>query len=257
MTVNVILIDDEEVALNAMRRRVDWAKYGVTEVFLADSMQSAQRIFSTNPVDIMVSDIEMPQGSGLELFEWVKTYYPHVECIYVTCHPDFAYLRKALQLGSADYLLKPIDYQEMDRILTQLIRRLRDRKPAAHPDVLPLKPEEGEAAENDTVQAVKEYVRAHLGDTIYIGDIAASVYLNEQHLMRVFKRETGVSVLEYITGERLALSRHLLLTTSMPVNQVALQAGYENHSYFIRLFKRNFGVTPQAYRQNGGKTVPE
>ena len=39
----------------------------------------------------------------------------------------------------------------------------------------------------------------------------------------------------------------------MPVNQVALQAGYENHSCFIRLFKRNFGVTPQAYRQNGGK----
>ena len=114
--------------------------------------------------------------------------------------------------------------------------------------------QEKNAAENDVVQAVKDYVRVHIRDTIYIGDIAASVFLNEQHLMRIFKRETGVSVLEYITGERLAVSKRLLITTALPVNQVALQAGYENYSYFIRLFKRNLGVTPQVYRQNGGKT---
>ena len=92
--MNAILIDDETVALNALHRRVDWSKYGIREVFLADSMQSAQELFSGHPIDIMISDIEMPRGSGLDLYEWVKIYYPHVECIYVTCHPDFAYLRK-------------------------------------------------------------------------------------------------------------------------------------------------------------------
>ena len=252
--MNAILIDDETVALNALHRRVEWSKYGIREVFLADSMQSAQQLFSGHPIDIMISDIEMPRGSGLDLYEWVKIYYPHVECVYVTCHPDFAYLRKALQLGSADYLLKPIDYVELDRILTQLVKRLRERKPHAQPETVMETGQEKNAAENDVVQAVKDYVRVHIRDTIYIGDIAASVFLNEQHLMRIFKRETGVSVLEYITGERLAVSKRLLITTALPVNQVALQAGYENYSYFIRLFKRNFGMTPQVYRQNGGKT---
>jgi two-component system response regulator YesN len=143
---------------------------------------------------------------------------------------------------------------ELDRILTQLAKRLRERKPHAQPETALETGQEKNAAENDVVQAVKDYVRVHIRDTIYIGDIAASVFLNEQHLMRIFKRETGVSVLEYITGERLAVSKRLLITTALPVNQVALQAGYENYSYFIRLFKRNFGVTPQVYRQNGGIT---
>lgn len=252
--MNVILIDDEEVALNALHRRVDWPKFGIREVFLADSMQSAQQVFSSHPIDIMISDIEMPQGSGLDLYEWVKVYYPQVECVYVTCHPDFAYLRKALQLGSADYLLKPIDFVELDRILAQLVKRLRERKPGVHAETPPQAAPAEAPNKNEVVQAVKDYVRAHIGDMIYIGDIASSIFLNEQHLMRVFKRETGVSVLEYITGERLALSQQLLLTTDLPIKQVALQAGYENYSYFIRLFKRSFGATPQVYRQNGGKT---
>ena len=255
--MNVILIDDEEVALNALRRRVDWARYGVEEVFLAGAMQRAQRVFAAHPVDIMISDIEMPQGSGLDLYEWVKIYYPRVECVYVTCHPDYTYLRKALQLGSADYLLKPIDYGELDRVLKQLVKRIRERKPEARPEVPPQKPQVDNASGNDVVQAVKDYVRTHLQDTIYIGDIAASVYLNEQYLMRIFRREEGVSVLEYITGERLALSRKLLLTTSVPVSQVATEVGYENYSYFIRLFKRNFGVTPQVYRNTGETAARE
>ena len=107
--MNVILVDDEEVALNALRRRVDWKKYGFEEVFAANSAQQAQEAFQSHTIDVMISDIEMPGGSGLELFEWVKVYYPAVECVYVTCHPEFDYVRKALQLGSADYILKPID----------------------------------------------------------------------------------------------------------------------------------------------------
>ena len=163
--MNAILIDDETVALSALHRRVDWSKYGIREVFLADSMQSAQQLFSGHPIDIMISDIEMPRGSGLDLYEWVKIYYPHVECVYVTCHPDFAYLRKALQLGSADYLLKPIDYVELDRILTQLVKRLRERKPHAQPETALETGQEKNAAENDVVQAVKDYVRVHIRDT--------------------------------------------------------------------------------------------
>lgn len=250
--MNVILIDDEEVALNALRRRVDWKKYGFDEVFTANSAKQAQEAFQSHTIDVMVSDIEMPQGNGLELFEWVKVYYPAVECVYVTCHPEFDYVRKALQLGSADYVLKPIDYEELDDILCRLVeRRGRHTAPPAQ-TARPAAPAETNE-KDDVIGTVKRYVREHIQEDIYIADIAGQVFLNEQYLMRTFKKATGLSILEYITNERLRLAQELLVDTDLPINRVADAVGYGNYSYFTRLFKRNMGLTPQAFRQGHGE----
>lgn len=246
--MNVILVDDEEVALNALRRRVDWKKYGFEEVFAANSAQQAQEAFQSHTIDVMISDIEMPGGSGLELFEWVKVYYPTVECVYVTCHPEFDYVRKALQLGSADYILKPIDYEELDGILTRLVERRRRRAPPPRQAaVLENAVEPGE--KDDIIGTVKRYVREHIREDIYIADIAGQVFLNEQYLMRTFKKATGLSILEFITSERLRQAQKLLADTDLPINRVADAVGYGNYSYFTRIFKRSMGVTPQAFRQ--------
>ncbi len=250
--MNVILVDDEEVAVNALKRRVDWKKYGIDEVYIANSMKEAQSVFQTKVVDIMLSDIEMPQGSGLDLFEWVKSYYPAVECVYVTCHPEFDYMRKALQLGSADYVLKPIDYEELGCVLTQVVERVRrQRRIESIPGEIMQKAngEDEERAKGDVVGAVKKYVREHIQEDIYIADIAKQVYLNEQYLMRTFKKTTGLSILEFITNERLWLAKELLANTNYPINRVADMVGYGNYSYFTKIFKRKEGMTPQLFRQ--------
>ena len=249
--MNVILVDDEEVAVNALKRRVDWKKYGIDEVYIAYSMQEAQSVFGEKVVDIMISDIEMPQGNGLDLFEWVKSYYPAVECIYVTCHPEFDYMRRALRLGSADYVLKPVDYEELDGILHQVAERVRrQRRVEAIPAEIMQKASGGEetSPKDDVVGAVKRFVREHIQEDIYISDIAKQVYLNEQYLMRVFKKTTGISILEFITNERLWLAKELLINTNYPINRVADTVGYGNYSYFTKLFKRHTGLTPQNYR---------
>ena len=253
--MNVILIDDEEVAVNALRRRVDWKKYGMDGVYIANSAGQARELFQEKSIDVMLSDIEMPQGGGLELFEWVKTWYPAVECVFVTCHPEFDYVRKALQLGSADYILKPIDYEELDEVLSRLVERVRrHRRAEAVPrETAGRGADEGaEGEKQDVVAAVKRYVQEHIREDIYIADIAGQVYLNEQYLMRTFKKAEGISILEFITNERVRLARELLAGTDYPVKQVADSVGYGNYSYFTKLFKRNTGLTPQAYRREHG-----
>lgn len=256
--MNVILVDDEEVAVNALKRRVDWKKYGIDEVYIAYSMKQAQELFREKVIDVMLSDIEMPQGNGLDLYEWVKAYYPTVECIYVTCHPEFDYMRKALQLGSADYILKPIDYEELDEILLQLVERLRrQRRIESIPAQIMQKASgrEDERAKNDVIATVKRYVREHIQEDIYIADIAKQVFLNEQYLMRTFKKATGMSILEFITNERLWLAKELLINTNYPINRVADTVGYGNYSYFSKIFKRSVGVTPQVFRQTHEQSV--
>lgn len=249
--MKAILVDDEEVAVNALKRRVDWKRYGVDEVFIAHSMEEAQNIFRESKIDLMLSDIEMPFGNGLKLFEWVKVYYPDVACVFVTCHPEYEYMRKALQLGSADYVLKPIDYEELDGVLARLTQR-----PGKESAPLPQIPSEilnkleEKNPSSDTIASVKRYIREHIQSTIHISELASEVFLNEQYLMRLFKKAEGISLLEYITNERLHIAKELLTGTDYPIHQVAEAVGYGNYSYFTRIFKRDVGITPQIYRQN-------
>ena len=251
--LQALLVDDEPVVVNAMNRRIDWAKYGVDQVFTAGSMEQAQELFQKEKIDFMLSDVEMPQGNGIELFEWVKMHYPATECIYVTCHPEYDYMREAMRLGSADYILKPIDYEELDRVLTQLVERIRrDKSQAEIPDNIrmDLAIQEAKEPHNAMIHAAKEYILRHIQDDICIDDIAEEVHLNAQYLMRLFKKEMGVSILEYITDERIKIAKELLVRTDYPINQVADSVGYSNYSYFTKIFRRATGESPKQYRQS-------
>lgn len=249
----VLLVDDEVVAVNALNRRVEWSKFDIGEVQVANSMAQAQALFQASPFDLMLCDIEMPQGSGLELFEWVKLHYPETECIFVTCHPDFDYVRRAMQLGSMDYVLKPIDYDELNDILKNAVERLKrkglpvDR--AADAVLQTIIGKEKDKGGPSVTSKVRQYILEHISEAIHVDDIARAVHHNPQYLMRVFKKETGLPILEYITAERMRIAQDLLLRTDLSINRVAESVGYENYSYFIKMIKRHTGLTPVAFRR--------
>jgi len=118
----LLLVDDEVLAVEGMKAAVDWDKMGISEVFTAYDIRQAKEIFEANsPIDLMLCDIEMPLGSGLDLLAWVREHYPDTESIFLTCHADFHYAKQALQLGSFDYLLKPIPIPELEAVIARAI----------------------------------------------------------------------------------------------------------------------------------------
>ena len=92
------------------------------------------------------------------------------------------------------------------------------------------------------------YVRSHFAEDITIEKIAAEVEYSPSHFMRFFKQETGHSFIEYLNDYRISYAGYLLKESSEPVGQIASRCGFDNFSYFIRLFKRKYGVTPKEYR---------
>ena len=74
--MRALVVDDEIVALKALTRRIQWEKYGVDQVFTARSMQQAQQVLKNEEIDFMLCDIEMPNGTGLDLAEWMRQHYP-------------------------------------------------------------------------------------------------------------------------------------------------------------------------------------
>jgi two-component system response regulator YesN len=120
----LLIVDDEVHAANGVRTGIEWNRFDISNVFVAYNIRQAKEIFDSHSIDLMICDIEMPQGNGIELLTWVKENHPNTESIFLTCHADFAYAKQALQLGSFDYLLKPIRYQELELVVGKAIQSI-------------------------------------------------------------------------------------------------------------------------------------
>lgn len=122
--ISLLIVDDEQLEIDGIKSTLDFHIVGITEIHEAMNIRQAKEQFLNHQVDIMLCDIEMPQGNGLELLKWVKENYPQTQCIFVTCHADFGYAKQALQLGSLDYLLKPAKVEELERVLLKAIENI-------------------------------------------------------------------------------------------------------------------------------------
>ncbi|WP_258171262.1 helix-turn-helix domain-containing protein [Paenibacillus sp. R14(2021)] len=113
----LLIVDDEIHVVEGLIFDLNGEKLNISEVFTAYTVKMAKEVFEKFPVDILLCDIQMPQGSGLELLAWVKENYPATETILITSHADFHYAKEALELGSLDYLLKPVPVAELEKAI--------------------------------------------------------------------------------------------------------------------------------------------
>ena len=85
---------------------------------------------------------------------------------------------------------------------------------------------------------------------ITIADISGEIGLSESHFMKYFKKTMGTSFIDYLNDYRLTKASRLLVTSENSVLEIAIETGFENLSYFIRLFKKKYSMTPNQYRKS-------
>lgn len=100
------------------------------------------------------------------------------------------------------------------------------------------------------VKKIKEYIDCNLDKDITRESLAKSVFLNPDYLSRIFKKEIGESIGNYIISKRMETAKEYLEKTNEPVNAVAVKVGYDNFSYFSKVFKNYVGTTPKEYKAN-------
>lgn len=103
--------------------------------------------------------------------------------------------------------------------------------------------------ESASVVAVRRYVRDHLGERISLCDIAASVHLAPQYLSALFRKQTGVTVTDYIAKERIDKAKSLILTTNMRLSEISDICGFSDHYAFSHAFSRVEGVSASQYKK--------
>ena len=125
--MRILLVDDEEDILEGMLAGIDFAALGFDWVYTASSAQEAREILEKEPVDILLTDIEMPGESGLELLDWLRQQNSDIVTMFCTSYANFDYAKKAVEMHSFDYYLKPISYDELRSHLEAAIQEVRKK----------------------------------------------------------------------------------------------------------------------------------
>lgn len=126
--MNILIVDDEIQTVRAIKHSINWDMLKINEVYTAHNITQAKEILSTTSMDIAICDIEMPQGSGLDLLAWIKEHSPDTESILLTCHAEFEFAKKAIELGSFDYLVKPIPFEELEQVIYKAMSKISSTK---------------------------------------------------------------------------------------------------------------------------------
>lgn len=101
---------------------------------------------------------------------------------------------------------------------------------------------------DDRLLKVLDYIHSHIYDEINLDTLSDKACVTKPYLIRIFKKNFSISPLQYINNKKIEKAQLILITEDLPVKEVAYKLGFNDHSYFIRLFKKLTGRTPLEYR---------
>ena len=123
----VILVDDEEEVREAIRKRINWEEIGFTVAGTAENGEEALELAETFEPDVVMTDIQMPFMDGLTLLKRLKEKFPDLRSVIFSGYDDFEYAKEAIRLETEEYILKPVDAEELKAIFTRIKERLDEQ----------------------------------------------------------------------------------------------------------------------------------
>lgn len=126
--ISILIVDDDKLLVEKLKKTMNWEQLGISAVFTAYNIRQARTVIEEYPIHIMLCDIDMPQGSGLELLEWIRERDEKIECVFLSGYAIFAYAQLAVRLDSRDFLLKPISNAELEHSLQRTVSFVKKKR---------------------------------------------------------------------------------------------------------------------------------
>ena len=213
--------------------------------------------------DLILMDIEMPGMNGLDAARAVLEQRPECKVIFVTAYSLFQYAHEAMHLGACDYLLKPVNPDEVEASIRKAIRQIEAGRRLA--ELAPVEPEPeadpesdaAEAGENDRNALVMAHVRKYMEDNymfdLSLDSVSEILHISPAYLSAQFKKYQKMNFLDCLTELRINAAKELLTDPFRSAAEVASMVGYEDSSYFARTFKKTHRHDAYPVPQGSGQ----
>lgn len=358
---HVLIIDDEPWSREVVKSLGDWEGLGLRVIGEAEDGNSGiQEIERLSP-HIVVTDMRMPGLEGVELLKKIRQSYPTIKLLVMSGYDDYTYLRQAIRSQAHDYLLKPIDPEQLNRAFASCVDKLNQERKLELETIHPIlfqtpelldsyhahrerivswlselntgelghafarfkhfldealsgelnsgvlmmmtrdmtAPLEQFAADHDInldhligssviersdnelnvsvneavdriaslytrvideiielrkqkqldMADVQSYIDRHFTSPISLELVARQFLVSREHISREFKARTGTTISDYILHKRMMRAREALLEEGRAIKQVAELCGYNDITYFYRVFRKYWGMPPGEMRQ--------
>jgi two-component system response regulator YesN len=245
----LIIVEDEIEIRKGFAECLPWAELGFEMVNDFAGGQPAIAWLESNTVDVVVTDVKMDEGSGLDVAEYLKKAGRLETVVFYSAYKDFDYARKGMNFGVKRYITKDMDYNELVGVFRQVKSDL-DQEIAGAPRVLPSPTAQTESQNNPIVNQVLRYV-AKSYRTATLESAAKVVQLNPYYLSMYIKSKTGENFRDILTRVRMEKAKILLQDPTYRICEISDLLGYSDVRNFVRRFKRYYGTLPSMRKKNG------
>jgi two-component system, response regulator YesN len=259
MLKTILIVDDEPRSRQGLTKSLEkWAD-GQYNILTASNGHEAIELMKSSRVHILLTDIRMPEITGLQLVKMIKEQEVHPVIIVISAYSEFEYAQEALRSGVINYLLKPISKKALIEAVEAAVRAVEKQERAETIEkVVDKKLVQADSQNLSTrtpIREAVEYINKHLKSELTQKEVADHVHLNPSYLSVLFKEHVKMTFSEYVTRRRIQRGKDLLISTSLPINEIAEESGYKTAKYFIKIFREQEGMTPSAYRKTHDETA--
>jgi YesN/AraC family two-component response regulator len=231
----ILVVDDDPDTLE-MHARIVQAHLPAHRVVTARNGLEALEALQQERIDLVLLDLIMPELDGFAVLEAMRENEATREIPVIVLTGQVLAERDMARLnrGVATVLSKGLFSLEetLDHVDATLERSCRLSTEAQR-----------------LVRQAMAYIHEHFADSVSRTDLAQHVALSEDYLTACFRKELGVTPIAYLNRYRVLQARQLLTTTDKSVTEIALDVGFSDSGYFSRVFRREVGLSPEAYRQ--------
>ena len=246
---NLLIVEDDPEMLGFLLRTLG----SVWSVTGAENGKKALEILKSNPIDIIISDITMPEMDGIELLQAIRQDITlcHIPIILLSSLKSIESKIEGLNFGADAYIEKPFSLGHIKATIDNILknRQLLFERYSRMPQ-LEYAQENITHSESDWLEEVNNQIHKHLTDSMFTVDsLAQTLSMSHSALRRKLLKLTGMSPNNYIRFIRIQHAAKLLEEGKFRVNEVSYIVGINNQSYFARCFQKQYGVLPKDYKK--------
>jgi YesN/AraC family two-component response regulator len=240
---NILLVDDERWVRTALKWTIKNLNLPVTVTHECANGLEALDWIKQNDVDLVITDVRMPIMDGLSFVKELRERNLDKDIIVISVHDEFQFVQQALRSGVYDYLLKPIEEEDLRVCLEKWLNKQIEGKEVNQIE---------EDVPSSTIEQVLNYIKKTPLKDVTLQSAADKVHVNSSYLSQLFKQRLNKKFVDYLTELRIEEGKRLLVNTSLRMAEIAERVGYSDLAYFSNNFKKITGCSPSEYRKMTG-----
>lgn len=246
---SILIVEDNPEMLDYIAGKI--RKTMQFSVETAGNGKEALAILREKNIDIVLSDVMMPVMDGFELCRSIKdnVEYSHIPVVLLTARNDLESKIQGLEAGADAYVEKPFSMTHLNTQLSTLLsNRQREKEAFIRKPFLPLQNIGMNKADEQFIQKIIDIIHENITDSDFnVERLSELAYMSRSSLHRKIKALTELTPIDFIRLVRLRKSAELIRSGSYRASEVCYLVGINSPSYFIKLFQKQFGMTPKEF----------